>query len=81
MFLDGNELTQSCSLVCLVFLLSFFFSVANFLASMYRTWLQKKKRINAYLTGQGILSRSSPVLIHSSRLTHWTKLSVGLFFF
>lgn len=47
MFLDGNELTQSCSLVCLfgffTFFLFFFLSVANFLASMYRTWLQEKE--------------------------------------
>lgn len=30
MFLDGNELTQSCSLVCV-----FIFSIANFLLSMF----------------------------------------------
>lgn len=43
----------------------------------------KKKEKNKRLSyrsrhSQSVLS--SPVLIHSSRLTHWTKLSVGYFF-
>lgn len=38
-FLDGNELTQSCSLVCV-----FIFPVANVLGSLYRIWLKEKKQ-------------------------------------